>query len=351
MLNNKLVDIAGLQRYHENLKTVLNTKATAAALADEATARAEEDARLAAMVAGEAEQREGEMADMKAAYTAAIAAEATARAEANDAISATVEANKTAIETALDAEATAREEADAAITATVEENKTAIETALASEKAVRAEEDARLAGLIDSEAETRMGEMADMKDAYTAAIGAAETAAKAHADALNTAMDTRVKVLEAIDHDKIAADAVAAVVAGAESDFDTLKEVADWINSDTTGAAALQATVSSHTESISALETDLAAEATAREEADTTIRGEFAAADEVVLSSAAADAKSKADTALADAKSYADGLANTKQDTITDLADIRSGAAAGATALQVSDLQFATDADIDALFA
>ena len=40
-----------------------------------------------------------------------------------------------------------------------------------------------------------------------------------------------------------------------------------------------------------------------------------------------------------------------KQDIISDLATIRSGAALGATALQASDLQFAADGDIDALFA
>ena len=68
------------------------------------------------------------------------------------------------------------------------------------------------------------------------------------------AMDTRVTVLEEIDHNKLVADAIAAVVAGAESEFDTLKEVADWINSDTTGAAALQIAVDDHTKSIDALE-------------------------------------------------------------------------------------------------
>ena len=39
------------------------------------------------------------------------------------------------------------------------------------------------------------------------AAAAAETAAKAHADGLNTDMNTRVAVLEAIDHDKILSDA------------------------------------------------------------------------------------------------------------------------------------------------
>lgn len=42
---------------------------------------------------------------------------------------------------------------------------------------------------------------------------------------------------------KAAADAVAEVVAGADSDFDTLKEVADWIANDTTGSAKLQSDV------------------------------------------------------------------------------------------------------------
>ena len=54
-----------------------------------------------------------------------------------------------------------------------------------------------------------------------------------------------------------AAEAVAAVVAGAESDFDTLKEVADWIASDKEGSAALQSTVSGHTDAINAINGDI----------------------------------------------------------------------------------------------
>lgn len=42
---------------------------------------------------------------------------------------------------------------------------------------------------------------------------------------------------------KQVADAIAGVVAGAPEDFDTLKEVADWIGSDTTGAAQMQADI------------------------------------------------------------------------------------------------------------
>ena len=82
----------------------------------------------------------------------------------------------------------------------------------------------------------------------------AAAVAKEYADSLNTAMDARVKDLEAIDHGQLVADAIAAVVDNADSDFDTLKEVADWIKNDKTGAAALQTTVSGLTEDLSTLE-------------------------------------------------------------------------------------------------
>lgn len=91
----------------------------------------------------------------------------------------------------------------------------------------------------------------------TSKANAAQAAAEQKATELNTAMDERVKVLEEIDHEQLAADAVAAVVAGAESDFDTLKEVADWIASDKEGSAALQTTVSGHTESINTINGDI----------------------------------------------------------------------------------------------
>jgi chromosome segregation ATPase len=86
---------------------------------------------------------------------------------------------------------------------------------------------------------------------------AALAAAKEYADSLDTVMDARVDALEAIDHEQLVADAVAAVVAGAESDFDTLKEVAEWIAADTLGSAALQTTVSEHTTSINTINGDI----------------------------------------------------------------------------------------------
>ena len=73
---------------------------------------------------------------------------------------------------------------------------------------------------------------------------AAETNAIKHADELNTTMDGRVKVLEAIDHNALAASASAAAVAkvvdGAPESFDTLKEVAAWIADNSHAATVTQ---------------------------------------------------------------------------------------------------------------
>lgn len=117
------------------------------------------------------------------------------------------------------------------------------------------------------------GEGSVKKTAQDAA-DAAQSAAQKYADGLasnydaagtaegfNTAMDARVAILEAIDHEQLAADAsaaaVAAIVAGAESDFDTLKDVEEWIGAHKEGAAELQTTVSNHTNSINELSDDL----------------------------------------------------------------------------------------------
>lgn len=61
-------------------------------------------------------------------------------------------------------------------------------------------------------------------------------------DVINEDFEGRIADLEAIDHDKLAADASAAAVAtildGAPEKFDTLKEVADWISNNETAASA-----------------------------------------------------------------------------------------------------------------
>lgn len=173
---------------------------------------------------------EGEGSVKKAAADAQAAAEAAAKAYADG-----LAGNYEVAGAAKTAEDNAKAYADGLAT-----NYDAAGSAAAAEAAAKAYADG-LAGNYDA----------------AGAAAAAETAAKGYADTLDTAMDERVKVLEAIDHEKLTADAVAAVVAGAESDFDTLKEVADWIASDKEGSAALQTTVSGHTESINTINGDI----------------------------------------------------------------------------------------------
>lgn len=253
MDNKLIVDITGLNRYHENLKNnVLTTKQDV--ISDLETIRTGAAAGAAASADAQAK-----------ADAAQSAAEATAAADATSKANAAESAAKTYADGLVkDAEGKVKFDA------------------VGSAAAAQAAAEATAAADATSKA------------------NAAQAAAEQKATDFNTAMSERVAKLEAIDHEKLVVDAsataVAAIVAGAESDFDTLKEVADWINSDTTGAAALQIKVSENADAI----TD---------------------------------------------------LTNDKQNVISDLDTIRSGAAAGATALQENDLQFATDGDIDGLFA
>ena len=283
MDNKLIVDITGLNRYHENLKNnVLTTKqdvisdletirtgaAAGAAASADATSKANAAESAAKTYAdGLVKDADGNVKfdAVGAAAAAQAAAEATASADATSKANAA----QSAAEATASADATSK--------------------ANAAESAAKTYAD----GLVkDGEGKVKF-------DAVGSAA-AAQAAAEQKATDLNTAMGERVAKLEAIDHEKLVLDAsataVAAIVAGAESDFDTLKEVADWINSDTTGAAALQIKVSENADAIT-------------------------------------------------------GLTNDKQNVISDLETIRSGAAAGATALQENDLQFATDGDIDGLFA
>jgi hypothetical protein len=149
---------------------------------------------------------------------------------------------------------------------------------------------------------------ANAADVYTKSevdtlVGNAETAAKEHANGLNTAMDTRVKVLEAIDHEKLAADASAAAVAtvlgGAPEKFDTLKEIAEWIAEENTAedAAALVTRVS-----------DLEANANNYVAADTALETSLKGYVDGKITEANGGANSAAAAAEAAAKAYADTL-------------------------------------------
>ena len=113
----------------------------------------------------------------------------------------------------------------------------------------------------------------------------AETNAKTYADGLNTTMDGRVTTLETtvgnaesglvkdvaiLKGDKntegSVAYQVAQIVAGADASYDTLKEIADWIMSDQTGAAKMANDIKANADAITDLENlvgTIPAEATA----------------------------------------------------------------------------------------
>ena len=135
--------------------------------------------------------------------------------------------------------------------------KTAADAAAAALADAKAYADSKVDGKFDELGAAEAAKEAAIADAAEKYQVKGDYEAAGTAAALDAAMDERVKALEAIDHDKIAADAVAAVVAGAESDFDTLKEVADWIASDKVGSAELQTTVSDHAKSIDTINGDI----------------------------------------------------------------------------------------------
>ena len=214
---------------------------------------------------------------------------------------------------------------------------------------------------------TALPDYTEVYDAKGAAT-TAEQNAKAYADGLasnydaagtaaglNTAMDARVAVLEAIDHEKLASDAsaaaVAAVVDGAPEKFDTLKEIAQWIaNSESADSAA-----------------DLVTRVTALEGID---HNAYVAADETTLASAKSyadglavnyDAAGAADDALDAAKSYADGLAvnyDAKGSAASALTNAKAYAdglaknydAKGAAATALADAKTYVDGKVDGKF-
>ena len=90
---------------------------------------------------------------------------------------------------------------------------------------------------------------ADMETALANKVGnsalSAEVAARTSADStLNAKITTLIGTDDNMSARSIAQQEVAKIVASADADFDTLKEVADWIKSDTTGAAKMQSDIS-----------------------------------------------------------------------------------------------------------
>ena len=105
------------------------------------------------------------------------------------------------------------------------------------------------------------------------------------------------------------AQGIAEVVAGADARYDTLKEIADWILSDTTGAAALAIQVNEHETDISNLKSRM----TTAEGKLTTLMADANTEGSIAYQLAAeATARSTEDTRLA-------GLINTNSQAITQL--------------------------------
>ena len=142
-------------------------------------------------------------------------------------------------------------------------DKAAADAAAAAADAAQAKTDAATAVADAGQAKIDAAAAVDAAgQAQADATKAKEDAATAVADAAAAVIAVETLVGEGDGSVKkiaedAAAEAVAAVVAGADSDFDTLKEVAEWIASDKEGSAALQATVSGHTETINTINGDL----------------------------------------------------------------------------------------------
>lgn len=188
----------------------------------------------------------------------------------------------------------------------------------------------------------------------------------------------------------IAAAKVAEIVANADADFDTLKEIADWILNDTTGAADMANDIAALQGQMAGIDTTVVAEIAAEIEAalkidgvekyalatelsalaarvkvledanldnrvkaledkfdgDDSVASLIAAAKQEAISTAAGDATTKANNAETAAKAYADGLAinyataaqGAKADTALQAASITTGSANGAIAVNGTDV-------------
>lgn len=193
------------------------------------------------------------------------------------------------------------------------------------------------------------------------------------AERIKVVEDDYLKVADKTELTNAIATAKEEVVAtilgeGVDEDFDTLKEVADWILSDTTGAAALQTDVATLKEEMDAVEADVEqakkdidavegavatkAEKTYVDEAvealqgeDTAIKGrldalegaigesgsvadDIATAKQEAITAAATDSSNKDAVVLAEAQKYADNADAQIEATIAELTETVNGKAA-----------------------
>ena len=207
---------------------------------------------------------QGELNLVKESLDAAVAAADEAKADAAQAITDAAQAKDDAAAAATSAATAEGAAADAQANATAaaaDAQTAAASAAQAQTDASDAKSAAEGAVAVATAAQTAADEAAadavKAKDDAAAAVVVADEA-KAAVDVLVGEGDGSVKKIA----EAAAAEAVAAVVAEADSDFDTLKEVADWIAADTLGSAALQVSVSKNTEDITKLDAKVNADIT-----------------------------------------------------------------------------------------
>ena len=159
----------------------------------------------------------------------------------------------------------------------------------------------------------------DLANTYDAkgAAAAAETAAKGHADSLNTAMNTRVAALEAIDHDhanKTVLDGITAEkVAAWDAAEQNAKDYADGLDEAIDGrVAALEAKFTGEDSVADQIADAVATETTAREEAVADLQGQITTNDGEILALQGLVGDKKVSEAIADAvkveKERAEGI-------------------------------------------
>lgn len=201
------------------------------------------------------------------------------------------------IEAAVAAEAELREAADTALgnrVKAVEDELNTAQTGLKARMTAAEGEIDALQGVIGEVTSVADYVAGEISAAVAAEAEIARAAEKANADAIKAIADDYL--VEADKTELIGAiatakqEAIATVLGeGTDADFDTLKEVADWILSDTTGAAALQTDVAAIKADYlkAADKTELEGKITAAQNAADKAQGEVDALEEVVATKAA----------------------------------------------------------------
>jgi hypothetical protein len=227
--------------------------------------------------------------------------------------------------------------------------------------------------------------------ATDAALGALQATVDGHTTAINLLNgDAETAGSVANTATTIAAAKVAEIVAGANASYDTLKEIADWILNDTTGAADMANDIAALQGQMAGIDTTVVAEIAAEIDAalkvdgvekyalatelsalaarvkaledanldnrvkaledkfdgDDSVASLIATAKQEAINAAATDATGKANTAEANAKAYADGLAGNyataaqgaKADTALQASDIVTGTASGTISVKGADV-------------